>query len=255
MAVAFTSAAAVLVCFGLALFYLKFSSAPETRVILQKTKSEQPQPVANILPVPEELLTLASLPEEKPSTALRQLDLAPFYNAKLDSPWHTPNGDARLNLTRFPAGVVQLGRVTFAAQGIVQLSNPEMQHRRLSFPKEVTGIRVAQKATRLHFLHGTVWPARDGAQIGEYVIHYADQEQHVFPNVYGVDVRDWNIGSDPKPQTGRGAVVWATRQDPYAFRIFKSTWTNPLPNLQITTLDFVSTMSNSAPFLIAITVE
>ena len=38
-------------------------------------------------------------------------------------------------------------------------------------------------------------------------------------------------------------------------RMFKVTWVNPDPVLEVTSLDFVSTQSKSAPHLIAITVE
>ena len=38
-------------------------------------------------------------------------------------------------------------------------------------------------------------------------------------------------------------------------RLFKSTWTNDLPNVEIKTVDFVSSMTDCFPFLIAITLE
>jgi hypothetical protein len=38
-------------------------------------------------------------------------------------------------------------------------------------------------------------------------------------------------------------------------RLFKRTYDNPKPDLTIQTLDFVSTRAESAPFLVALTLE
>ena len=38
-------------------------------------------------------------------------------------------------------------------------------------------------------------------------------------------------------------------------RLFRVTWDNPSPDVEIRTLDFVSLMRVAAPFLVAITVE
>jgi hypothetical protein len=38
-------------------------------------------------------------------------------------------------------------------------------------------------------------------------------------------------------------------------RLYKTTWDNPLADLEIISIDFVSNMAAPAPFLIAITAE
>ena len=38
-------------------------------------------------------------------------------------------------------------------------------------------------------------------------------------------------------------------------RLFKHTWMNPLPDTEIVSIDYESTMADSAPFLIALTAE
>ena len=40
-----------------------------------------------------------------------------------------------------------------------------------------------------------------------------------------------------------------------SLRLFKRTYDNPKPELTIETLDFISTQAESAPFLVALTVE
>jgi hypothetical protein len=38
-------------------------------------------------------------------------------------------------------------------------------------------------------------------------------------------------------------------------RLFKATWTNPLPDVEITSLDFILGKSSVRPFVVAITAE
>jgi hypothetical protein len=38
-------------------------------------------------------------------------------------------------------------------------------------------------------------------------------------------------------------------------RLFETTWTNIIPNAELESIDFVSKLSQPAPFLLAITIE
>jgi hypothetical protein len=49
-------------------------------------------------------------------------------------------------------------------------------------------------------------------------------------------------------------VVWsAINNAGLHVRLFKTTWVNPMPEKEITSMDYISTMSNAAPFLVAVT--
>jgi hypothetical protein len=54
-------------------------------------------------------------------------------------------------------------------------------------------------------------------------------------------------------------VVWTGKNhsapDGPSIGVCKTTWVNPLPSIEIDHIDYESAMTNSAPFLIAITVE
>jgi hypothetical protein len=51
-------------------------------------------------------------------------------------------------------------------------------------------------------------------------------------------------------------MVWsAINNAGLHIRLFKTTWVNPMPEKEIVSIDYTSAMSNSAPFLIAITAD
>jgi hypothetical protein len=55
-------------------------------------------------------------------------------------------------------------------------------------------------------------------------------------------------GDDPWPELH-------PHPGPTRLRLYQTCWTNPRPEVEVRTVDFVSAMTGSAPFLIALTVE
>jgi hypothetical protein len=76
--------------------------------------------------------------------------------------------------------------------------------------------------------------------------------------VYGKDVREWwfKIGErDNPPAAWKGPQQrWLNRRD-LGTRLYITTWQNPRPDVVIGSLDYISAMTEAAPFLIAITAE
>ena len=152
-----------------------------------------------------------------------------------------------------------MDEVTFDIRGIIQLSGREAEQQlSVKFPQEVTNISVQQKGQKLHFLHCCGWSSPQGTQIGTYVVHYDNGETRQIPIVYGVDVRDWWMAQE-ESATSEAKVVWTgknhARADSPPIGVCKTTWENPLSDVTIEKIDFQSSMQNSAPFLIAITIE
>lgn len=63
-------------------------------------------------------------------------------------------------------------------------------------------------------------------------------------------------------EKGGAEPVWKGPQErckdkwpDWGVRLYKLTWTNPRPEVEIKSLDLESTMTQSAPFVVAITVE
>lgn len=140
-------------------------------------------------------------------------------------------------------------------------------------PAAVRGIPIARKCHALHFLHSTGWNEREQVTIGNYVVHYADGLQLEIPIRYGQDVRNWysterRLGDVvvpmdwDEPLASRSTVAYTGTNNNVtydrrgvAFRLFKTIWQNPRPNMAIESIDYISAMTGCAPFLIAITVE
>jgi hypothetical protein len=194
------------------------------------------------------------IPPRLSQAPVNLIDLSDYYNAALAQTWH--GGTAHNSLDVLPPGLLQLGGTVFDVRGIVQLSGRGLQRSRPIYPPRIMGIRVGQVCRQLHFLQATGWTTRDGTPLGKYIVHYADGKQQMIPIIYGEDVRDWNASADPSTDLKRSTVVWsATNKAPFHVRLFKTTWLNPMPDTEITSIDFISENSDSAPFLIALTAE
>jgi hypothetical protein len=152
--------------------------------------------------------------------------------------------------------LLQLGDTVFDVRGIVQLSGRGLVATGARYPQKITGIRIGQTCRQLHFLHAAGWRSPDGTKIGSFIVHFENGEERPIPIVYGDDVRDWNGGADPGGRLRRARLAWTGMNSvPRPVRLFKSTWVNPFPEIEITSLDYVSAMAESAPFLVAITAE
>jgi hypothetical protein len=114
--------------------------------------------------------------------------------------------------------------------------------------------------TSISFVHGQSLRSRTDAPL-EPVLHFAANQMRMeIPIVYGKDVRDWHYwpAEEDEPETLK--VVWrgenAVSKNANSYlRLFETSWTNLVPNVELESIDVVSTMSQPAPFLLAITVE
>jgi hypothetical protein len=210
----------------------------------------QPRPKTDAKPA-------KAIPERDPSASGELLDLSGVYNGVLDETWQL-GGLSNNHLGNLPRGIQVFGGVPFDVRGVVQLSGIQAEQQlRVRFPKVVEGIPVGRKAERLHFLHACAWPSPVGSQVGMYVIHYANGQQQQVPINYGKDVLDWwlNEGTD-----GFAVDVAWRGGNPAApggpeLGVFKTMWHNPRPEQEIESIDYRSAMTDSAPFLLAITVK
>jgi hypothetical protein len=186
-----------------------------------------------------------------------QINLIKYYNAMLTQSWH---GGTNNDLASLPTGLQTFAGVTFDVRGIVQLGSKSSSVK--GFPAQVKDIKIHQKCQRLNFLHAVAMgtPADEGKTVGSYIVHFAANRMRAdVPINYGEDVRDWHLLSKEKPAKEL-TVAWSGTNagsipSIRSIRLFKTTWTNIAPDVEIESVDYVSAMGTAAPFLIAITTE
>jgi hypothetical protein len=206
-----------------------------------------------------------NIPTRDPLASSNLIDLTEFYTGDLLKNWHSA-GEVGNDLRELPTGLQILAGTPFDVRGVIavnQDSESQMSWH-IDLPPIVEGIRVGQKCKQLHFLHAAynVPPFANLQEIGHYRVHLVNGEQHVIPLVIGRDLLDWHT---PVPPDSPLVIAWEgenpkSRGQKLAGRgkkihLFKSTWENPSPEVQVQTIDLVSRQWAAAPFLVAITVE
>ncbi len=185
------------------------------------------------------------------------IDLSVFYNAALDETWHHAHQEGN-DLSILPQGLQILGGVTFDLRGLVQLAGLKLNERVPGFPDSVGNIPIRSSASRLHFLHASLWgnAEKHGTPIGSYTIHHANGESSNILLRHGYELSDWRWHGREEQELPNGKKVWrAANPHGAKVRLFLTTWENPHPNIEISHLDFESAMTNAAPFLVAVSLE
>jgi len=186
-----------------------------------------------------------------------QINLIKYYNAMFTQSWH---GGTNNDLASLPIGLQTMAGVVFDVRGIVQLGSKSASVRK--FPAEIKGIKIGQACRELNFLHAAAMgtDADEGKTIGSFIVHFATNQMRAdIPIIYGLDVRDWHVL--PKERPGKDfTLAWTgtnaiSERSVRNIRLFKTTWTNFAPDVQIESVDYISAMGAAAPFLVAITTE
>jgi len=152
-----------------------------------------------------------------------------------------PKGVAVLAGVPFDLGV---GRTAIIGGGPADLLS--------GFGRGVAGIPVARKADKLHFLHTAAFFDKENKKVGEYVIRYSDGSAARVHLTYGETISAWNASTP----AARVRTAWRGKTaSGDAITLHALTWTNPNPDKQIVSLDFVVTDSQAAPVLLAVTGE
>jgi hypothetical protein len=181
------------------------------------------------------------------------IDLQPKANQKLKESFS--GAVAGNNLAELKPGSQTLEGLKFdVGEGLIRLANKSLKD---VLPEKVEGIPVGARFATLHILHATAYSAADDTVIARYVVHYEDKSTETIEVVYGQDVRDWWCNDGDEEPT-RGKVVWtgsnaATRASGTSLWLFALTWKNPRPARQVVAIDYLSTLTGAAPFVVAMT--
>jgi hypothetical protein len=197
------------------------------------------------------LTFLPAQPEK--AKAARYVDLQPHANQKLNETFL--KGLDGNNLAELKQDKQTLQGLKFnIGEGLIYLANQNLKD---DLPEKVEGIKLDAKFAKLHILHATAYAAEDDTVIAQYVVHYADKSKETIEVVFGKDVRDWwRYNGDQEPT--RGKVAWEGSNDTAkangcSLWLFAMTWKNPHPDKQAVSVDYVSTLTGAAPFVVAMT--
>ncbi len=192
-------------------------------------------------------------PEARPE----QIDLSDYFAASPDDDWFNHAGH---DLHDLPKGIQEFGGVKFDVRGLLVLAGGKtsLKITGLALPEELKGIKINRSGKTVNFLHACAFDSERGTRIAEYIVHYANNKQEVIPVEYGVNVMDWwerveegRVSDAEEAWFGSNA---ASRRFGLRTRVIKYAWQNPYPDVEITKIDYISKLENSAPILFAITV-
>ena len=225
----------------------------------QVVPEEELEPAALFAdPAGRKKLVAEGFPHRDPGAAPRLLDLTTHYNGLLTDSWQ---GFPSNHLAQLPSGLQEFGGVHFDVRGVIQL---RAGAHALPFPEKVEGIRVKQKLRHIHFLQGTAFDPTavkpPQTNIATYVIHYADNQIREVPIIYGQQIADCWVDPKRPLELTDAKVAWTGQNEAAeaygkSLRLYRFTWENPLKEVEVASISFVSAASISAPFLIAITIE
>ncbi len=156
-----------------------------------------------------------------------------------------------------------LAGTPFDLRGMIRLQSVDAPIEAESIPLPAAHhIPVNRRCRQLHFLQFAGGnQGKDGEEVARWVIHFADGTSHVWPVIYGEQVRDHWLNPNQPKEASRAVIAWeghpptVLKRGGLSVRLFKATWNNPSPDVEIRALDFVVGQANVRPFVVAITAE
>jgi hypothetical protein len=241
----------------------------------------------------ERKATLASLKiRETPNETFRgrTISLQQFATAALTDPicWYGKTNFATLSDLR--RGLHTFAGIPFTICDRVQLMGNGYKNLGFAYPSAIKGVPIYQKCHSLYLLHGAsfvrvqipsipdehgllpVLPTYETTNqvVACLVLHYADRTdakieifatQHLL-DVWGpicqseVPLRERNVSSPGSELAwSSGRVSPDNSELLNSVRLYKSRFENPKPESEILTVDYVSTRTEAAPFLLGLTIE
>jgi WD40 repeat protein/serine/threonine protein kinase len=198
------------------------------------------------------------LPKRSSEAGPEQLDLTDWYNQRIESSDLNFDWDG---MVTFEPGLRTLAGVRFDVRGVVHLAGTARGLFGRAYPTGTPPMPIHRLVKCLHMLQFAYMDTSAGVPAGAYILRYADGEVRELPIRYGIDLRNWwLIPAIDAAEAPLAQLVWQG-QSPRAQRygcdigVFKRTYDNPRPEVEIVDLEFKSLMSPCAPALMAITLE
>lgn len=201
------------------------------------------------------------------------INLQPFINVQLEESVDGGKKGLKDNhLLELPRGEHIYGGVPFDVEGRVQLMGRGLEKWDRIYPATVKDIPVSRKCARIHLFHGEncVMAAQVRSAVAKLILHYTDGSEETIEIISGEHLLDWwgpiyttgaqkerrELGSPQAELAWVGSNPLIKRVQPqYSLRLYKTTFDNPHPNVELSNIEYASTMTQAAPFMLGMTVE
>jgi eukaryotic-like serine/threonine-protein kinase len=212
--------------------------------------------VRGLVTANDERLDVTRIPARPPQASPMQIDLSGFFSAPIHPGWWAPDA-LPPNWGTLQLGVRHFAGVDFDVRGVVQLANMLSRYRWGCFPSRVPGIPIRRQCRTLHFLHGANAESPENTKIGGFTVVYADGKQELEPIVYGHHVRDSSSRVTSPLSVSHSVVAWRDNSSNFLrpLTLYRTTWSNPHPDTEVIMIHYESSVKDSGPFLLGITVE
>jgi hypothetical protein len=185
----------------------------------------------------------------------KYVDLARFYNFAISEEIHGKPD----NTIPIPSGISDFYGVKFDVRGIIQLaSNVSYEKSHIHYPDEIIGISVNNVADSLCFLHSSAWESEKGTAVVDIVVHYANNQKKTITIKNQIDVEDWWFHPQNSIFPVNAKLAWEgsnsrVKDLGFVLKLYRYTWINPIPNIEISSIDLISAMNDTGYMLYGIT--
>jgi len=233
------------------------------RPVFQKSFLVQP----SITPPVHQFAKAEKIPERSKEAPSQTIDLSDYYTQRLDQSAHilgrlgTGSYGASFSYRYVEPGIHLINNQDWDLRGVVLMTGTCLYNFYLKFPEKIDAIPVKSKASKIHFLHGCLWPGDRDHTIGNYIVHYTNGATHTIPLVYDKNIA--NVWDDPGKlsisEIEQAKLVElplkSSRNNSRPWYSYHYTWENPNPDLTIEHIAVQANRKESAPMILGITME
>ena len=158
-----------------------------------------------------------------------------------------------------PRGTQVCDGVTFVCDGAIRTAGMGSGRK---YPGAVLDVPVRSSGSRIHLLQASEnsGGAITGAPYGRIILHYTNRETRRLDLLFAVHGRDWmtNPRSETKPVFDANTTLGWSELHPrkgMLIRFYHTTFVNPLPDVEITSADFVSPLHSANLMLFGLAVN
>jgi hypothetical protein len=181
--------------------------------------------------------------------------LESFYNFALSEEIHGKPG----NTIPLQPGINDYNGIKFDVRGIIQLaSHVSFEKSHIEYPEEITGIPVNHKAKKLCFLHSSAWESLKGTEVVRIVVNYANNQKQIITMRNQLEVEDWWFNLEKSVFPSEAKLAWEGTNNRVkdlgcVLKLYRYTWKNPMPKVEILSIDLISSMNDTGYMLYGIT--